>query len=213
MRERIFSIQLVFLYFVFGLSFIFQFLGLQPIVEYFKNTNDSIYVSFNYHLVLSRFIDLFLILVLLFFTSLIIHKLNIGRIDYKNLILIYMILYVCVKFAENLLYFINLWAKIDYNFFEVLSPGSIINLVISAFIYLTILIFTLLKQENFRYYLVGVEVIVLIVLNMIFPVYYSKYSIGIVPLRITYILFIIFSLSVNFSQSYRNKRLKNEVNR
>lgn len=213
MRERIFSIQLVFLYFVFGLSFIFQFLGLQPIVEYFKNTNDSIYVSFNYPLVLSRFIDLFLILVLLFFTSLIIHKLNIGRIDYKNLILIYMILYVCVKFAENLLYFINLWAKIDYNFFEVLSPGSIINLVISAFIYLTILIFTLLKQENFRYYLVGVEVIVLIVLNMIFPVYYSKYSIGIVPLRITYILFIIFSLSVNFSQSYRNKRLKNEVNR
>lgn len=212
MRERIFSIQLVFLYFVFGLSFIFQFLGLQPIVEYFKNTNDSIYVSFNYPLVLSRFIDLFLILVLLFFTSLIIHKLNIGRIDYKNLILIYMILYVCVKFAENLLYFINLWAKIDYNFFEVLSPGSIINLVISAFIYLTILIFTLLKQENFRYYLVGVEVIVLIVLNMIFPVYYSKYSIGIVPLRITYILFIIFSLSVNFSQSYRNKRLKNEVN-
>ena len=213
MRERIFSIQLVFLYFVFVLSFIFQFLGLQPIVEYFKNTNDSIYVSFNYPLVLSRFIDLFLILVLLFFTSLIIHKLNIGRIDYKNLILIYMILYVCVKFAENLLYFINLWAKIDYNFFEVLSPGSIINLVISAFIYLTILIFTLLKQENFRYYLVGVEVIVLIVLNMIFPVYYSKYSIGIVPLRITYILFIIFSLSVNFSQSYRNKRLKNEVNR
>lgn len=213
MRERIFSIQLVFLYFVFGLSFIFQFLGLQPIVEYFKNTNDSIYVSFNYPLVLSRFIDLFLILVLLFFTSLIIHKLNIGRIDYKNLILIYMILYVCVKFVENLLYFINLWAKIDYNFFEVLSPGSIINLVISAFIYLTILIFTLLKQENFRYYLVGVEVIVLIVLNMIFPVYYSKYSIGIVPLRITYILFIIFSLSVNFSQSYRNKRLKNEVNR
>lgn len=213
MRERIFSIQLVFLYFVFGLSFIFQFLGLQPIVEYFKNTNDSIYVSFNYPLVLSRFIDLFLILVLLFFTSLIIHKLNIGRIDYKNLILIYMILYVCVKFAENLLYFINLWAKIDYNFFEVLSPGSIINLVISAFIYLTILIFTLLKQENFRYYLVGVEVIVLIVLNMIFPVYYSKYSIGIVPLRITYILFIIFSLSVNFWQSYRNKRLKNEVNR
>lgn len=213
MRERIFSIQLVFLYFVFGLSFIFQFLGLQPIVEYFKNTNDSIYISFNYPLVLSRFIDLFLILVLLFFTSLIIHKLNIGRIDYKNLILIYMILYVCVKFAENLLYFINLWAKIDYNFFEVLSPGSIINLVISAFIYLTILIFTLLKQENFRYYLVGVEVIVLIVLNMIFPVYYSKYSIGIVPLRITYILFIIFSLSVNFSQSYRNKRLKNEVKR
>ena len=207
MRERIFSIQLVFLYFVFGLSFIFQFLGLQPIVEYFKNTNDSIYVSFNYPLVLSRFIDLFLILVLLFFTSLIIHKLNIGKIDYKNLILIYMILYVCVKLAENLLYFINLWAKIDYNFFEVLSPGSIINLVISAFIYLTILIFTLLKQDNFRYYLVGVEVIVLIVLNMIFPVYYSKYSIGIVPLRITYILFIIFSLSVNFSQSYRNKRL------
>ena len=213
MRERIFSIQLVFLYFVFGLSFIFQFLGLQPIVEYFKNTNDSIYVSFNYPLVLSRFIDLFLILVLLFFTSLIIHKLNICKIYYKNLILIYMILYVCVKLAENRLYFINLWAKIDYNFFEVLSPGSIINLVISAFIYLTILIFTLLKQDNFRYYLVGVEVIVLIVLNMIFPVYYSKYSIGIVPLRITYILFIIFSLSVNFSQSYRNKRLKNEVNR
>ena len=203
-------IQITCLVFVLLLNFLFIFLGVQPVYEYFKSFSDTSFVTYNWPLVFAWFIDLVVIIGLLGFTIFSISKIKVNKIEYKDLLLSYFGIYILIKFIENIVYYINLATLVDANFLVILSKGAAINFIVTLIILLTFIILKLLKLNKFILYVIGIELILLILLNLIFPCYYNEYIIGELPLGIIYILFIVLTLSINLIDDIKLNKLVNK---
>lgn len=205
-------IQVTCLIFILLLNLLFIFLGIQPIYEYFKSINDISFVNYNWPLVFAWFIDLVATIGLIGFTIFSIKKIKVSKIEYKNLLLSYFGIYVSLKFILNVVYYINLSRLVNANFLFTLSTGAVINFVISLIILLTYIVLKFLKLDKFVLYVLCVELITLVLLDLIFPIFYNKYIVGEVPLGIIYILFIIFSLVMNLLETnkFSKKVVKGE---
>lgn len=205
-------IQVTCLTFILLLNLLFIFLGIQPIYEYFKNINDISFVNYNWPLVFTWFIDLVATIGLIGFTIFSIKRIKVSKIEYKNLLLSYFGIYVVLKFILNVVYYINLSRLVNANFLFTLSTGAVINFVISLIILLTYIVLKFLKLDKFILYTLSAELIILILLDLIFPIFYNKYIVGEVPLGIIYILFIIFSLVMNLLETnkFSKKVVKGE---
>lgn len=203
-------IQITCLVFVLLLNFLFIFLGVQPVYEYFKSFNDTSFITYNWPLVFAWFIDLVVTIGLLGFTIFSISKIKVNKIEYKDLLLGYFGIYILIKFIENIVYYINLATLVDANFLVILSSGAAINFIVTLIILLTFIILKLLKLNKFILYVIGIELILLILLNLIFPCYYNEYIIGELPLGIIYILFIVLTLSINLIDDIKLNKLVNK---
>ena len=205
-------IQVTCLIFILLLNLLFIFLGIQPIYEYFKSINDISFVNYNWPLVFAWFIDLVATIGLIGFTIFSIKKIKVSKIEYKNLLLSYFGIYVALKFILNVVYYINLSRLVNANFLFTLSTGAVINFVISLIILLTYIVLKFLKLDKFVLYVLSVEVIILVLLDLIFPIFYNEYIVGEVLLGIIYILFIVFSLLMNLLETnkFSKKVVKGE---
>ncbi len=201
-------IQISFLFFILVLNLIFLFYGFQPICEYFNNITSFSYTSFNWPLVFSWFIELIITCSLIGFTAFSIFKMKVNKLEYNSLLMTYLFIYVVTKLIENLVYFINLSSLVEVSFFSVLSPGSIINIAISLAILLTFLILLIKKNNKLKVYIVSSELLLLVLLNLIFPFYYSQFQEGQFIIDIVFILFIVFSLVMNYLEYYKTKANK-----
>lgn len=205
-------IQVTCLIFILLLNLLFIFLGIQPIYEYFKSINDISFVNYNWPLVFAWFIDLVATIGLIWFTIFSIKKIKVSKIEYKNLLLSYFGIYVALKFILNVVYYINLSRLVNANFLFTLSTGAVINFVISLIILLTYIVLKFLKLDKFILYALSVELIILVLLDLIFPIFYNEYIVGELPLGIIYILFIVFSLLMNLLETnkFSKKVVKGE---
>lgn len=205
-------IQVTCLIFILLLNLLFIFLGIQPIYEYFKSINDISFVNYNWPLVFAWFIDLVATIGLIGFTIFSIKKIKVSKIEYNNLLLSYFGIYVALKFILNVVYYINLSRLVNANFLFTLSTGAVINFVISLIILLTYIVLKFLKLDKFILYAFSVELIILVLLDLIFPIFYNEYIVGELLLGIIYILFIIFSLVMNLLETnkFSKKVVKGE---
>lgn len=205
-------IQVTCLIFILLLNLLFIFLGIQPIYEYFKSINDISFVNYNWPLVFTWFIDLVVTIGLIGFTIYSIKKIKVSKIEYKNLLLSYFGIYVALKFILNVVYYINLSRLVNANFLFTLSTGAVINFVISLIILLTYIVLKFLKLDKFVLYVLSVELIILVLLDLIFPIFYNEYIVGELLLGIIYILFIVFSLLMNLLETnkFSKKVVKGE---
>lgn len=198
-------IQISCLFFLLVLNLAFLFFGISEISGYFNSITDVSYTSFNWPLVFSWFIELIITCSLIGITSLSISKIKVNKFEYNSLLVTYFFIYVVIKLIENLIYFINLSSLVENGFFSVLTTGSIINFVFSIVIFLTLLILLIKKNNELKIYIVGSEVFLLVLLNLIFPVFYSQFQTGQFIMEIVFILFIVFSLVMNYIVQFKNK--------
>lgn len=133
---------------------------------------------------------------------------KVNKLEYNSLLVTYFFIYVVTKLIENLVYFINLSSLVEVGFFSTLSPGSIINLSLSIVILLTFLILLIKKNNKLKVYIVSSELPLLVLLNLIFPFYYSQFQEGQFIIDIVFILFIVFSLVMNYLEYYKTKANK-----
>lgn len=205
MIEKNNIIQILCLYFLFLLNLIFLFCGFQSVCEFFNNISSFSYISFNWPLIFSRFIELIITCSLMGYTTFKISKIKTNNYEYNSLLITYFFINVVTKLIENLVYFINLASLVDVSFFNVLSLGSIINIFFSLVIILTYFIFLIKRKSKIKMYIIGSEIFLLVLLNIFFPFYYSQFQEGQFFIDITFIVFVLFSLIMHSLTHYKIK--------